>query len=102
MFLKGKHHHQQSSMYISVFPCVEITCPNLEKVVHLLTDSSAIDYGVTITLTCEVGYMFADGITLHTMTCMDDGEWSSDLPICSRMWCNKWSRMYARENDWVE
>ena len=65
------------SPYLPLLSLVQ--CPALDPPSHGLLSSDSASPGVTITVTCETGYILHGTAEL---TCLVNGVWSSELPIC--------------------
>ena len=70
---------QLSFVSTSLSPLFLVQCLSLDPPSHGLLSSDSASPGVTITVTCETGYILHGTAEL---TCLVNGVWSSELPIC--------------------
>ena len=71
-------------VHSSVFLHLEIVstmCPNLENPVNGAVTVNGMNPGDTAIYTCISGFEL---VGADTLTCGDDGMWSSDPPSCTR------------------
>ena len=68
----------------------ETLCPQINTPSNTYINSNERVYDVTITLSCNIGFVFPDGQIHHSITCMSNGHWDSGIPSCTRM--SRWSK----------
>ena len=61
---------------------LEVMCPPLEAYPHLHLSTSDTFYGIAVVATCDVGFMFDNGLSVCTLTCTGTGEWDIIIPRC--------------------
>ena len=62
-----------------------VTCPLLptDNDHQTLSPENANTYDTTVIFWCDVGYQFHDGTTARSIKCLEDGQWSAELPECT-------------------
>ena len=68
-------------------PCADYVSPDNS---HSVPDQTVGNYGDTINITCEYGYLFGDG-TVTTEECTADGNWTSRV-TCEPITCENYTK----------
>ena len=56
-----------------------VTCPAVSAVSHAHVNSSDVEYGSVVLVSCHIGYEFSDDVTSLTLECTATGTWSIDI-----------------------
>ena len=70
------------SIFFSFLLYVEITCPPLEPPPNGAVDVLALVFESVVTYTCDTGFQLSSGGDSFNRVCLENGEWSADLPVC--------------------
>ncbi len=63
--------------------CIENTCPPLPDMEHMLYNSTSVELGTAVRVSCDKGYLVNQTKAI-TVTCDVTGDWDMDVPQCLR------------------
>ena len=61
---------------------LDVQCKQIPLTLDAVIDTTDTGYGVTVTVTCNHGYIYPDQSRQRSITCMSDGQWDSLLSPC--------------------
>ena len=67
--------------YQSIFPFLPVGCPAFTVEGSIQGSWAASPTGTTATIECAVTHSL---VGTSTLTCQDDGSWSTDIPHCDK------------------
>ncbi len=66
-----------------IFCTVDDTCPPLPDTDHVQYNSSSVELGTVVRVSCDEGYLVNETEAI-TVTCNVTGDWDFDIPPCLR------------------